>query len=234
MYWIYFIIFTFIIFIPSIISKGIFGFSVIQTQEYVILFLGILGFALFTWLERRFKKDEEEKIKMIGQMSRTNKDLTHSYSYIGEMNRKLDIIMNIALGFPESSHLTTRKQRELYESIMEAIRLFGKSNEFMIRFANSLSGEILKEIKSNGNVAINFPQKDCNPDMQVLENEQVLAISSPKAMDDVYACVILKKKSPKQNRADLETMQVIAMQALSLFMLINKKKQKRKSTETVA
>ena len=210
------------------------GLSVVQAQEYSILLLGTMGFVLFGSLEKRQKSDLREKNVMIGQMNRTNKDLAHSYLYIGEINRRLDIISNIVLGFPESSQLTLKKQRELYESIMEAIRLFGKSNEFMIRFANSLSGEILKEIKSNGNVAINFPQKDCNPDMQVLENEQVLAISSPKAMDDVYACVILKKKSPKQNRADLETMQVIAMQALSLFMLINKKKQKRKSTETVA
>jgi hypothetical protein len=230
MYWIYFIIFTLIVFIPSFISEGIWGLSAIQTQEYAILCLEILAFTLFTILERRLKKDEKEKIKMIGQMSRTNKDLTNSYSYIGEINRKLDIIMNIALGFPENSSLTVKKQKELYNSIMEAIRLFGKSNDFVIRFANQLTGEILKEVKSNNDVLINFPQKNCNPETHVVENDQVLAVPSPKAMDDVYSCIIMKKQNSQQKNSDFETMSVIAMQALSLFMLTKNKQQKHRRT----
>lgn len=231
MYWIYFIIFTLIVFIPSFISEGVLGLSAVQSQEYAILFLGILAFALFTILERRLEKDEKEKIKMIGQMSRTNKDLTYSYSYIGEINRKLDIIMNIALGLPESSNLTAKKQRELYNSIMEAIRLFGKSNDFVIRFANQTTGEILKEVKSNNDVVINFSQKNCNPETHVVENDQILAVSSPKAMDGVYSCIIMKKQNSQQKTSDFETMSVIAMQALSLFMLISNKRANRKHTK---
>ncbi len=226
MYWIYFIIFGLIVFVPSSISKGFFGFTVIQSQEYAILFLGILAFGLFTLLERRLRKDEKEKIKMIGQMNRTNKELTNSYSYIGEINRKLDILMNIATGFPESSHITPRKQRELYDSIMEAIQLFGKSGEFQIRFVNMLNGEILKEIKSKSNVVINFPQKNCDASLHIFEDQQMIAVPSPKTMDNVYSCIILRKNGSQRNNDDLETMRVLAMQALSLFMLINKKKKK--------
>ncbi|MEI8344156.1 MAG: hypothetical protein WCF93_04365 [Candidatus Moraniibacteriota bacterium] len=224
MYWIYFVIFTLIIFIPTIVHEGIMGLSVVQAQEYSILLLGTMGFVLFGSLEKRQKSDLREKNVMIGQMNRTNKDLAHSYLYIGEINRRLDIISNIVLGFPESSQLTLKKQRELYESIMEAIRLFGKSNDFVIRFTNLNTGEILKEIKSNDRVTINFPQKDCNPEVPILENNQILAIPSPKAMDNVYACIIVKKDKPQQSKGDAETMKVLAMQALSLFMLINKKK----------
>jgi hypothetical protein len=234
MYWIYFIIFTLIVFIPSFISKGILGLSIIQTQEYAILFMGILGFALFTILERRLKKDEKEKNKMIGQISRTNKDLTHSYSYIGEMNRKLDILMNITLGFPESSNITAKKQRKLYESIMEAIQLFGRADEFIIRFTNLVTGEILKEIKSSSNINFNFAQKNCDSKLSIFENEHFIAIPSPKTMDDIYACIILKKKNSQQNNNDFETMRVLAMQSLSLFMLINNKKGPHKHTKASA
>ncbi len=199
------------------------GFSVVQAQEFAILCLGIFGFILFTTLERKMLQEREEKFKMIRQMNQTNKDLTHSYSYIGEVNRKLDIMMDIALGFPESSQLTPKKQREFYNSIMEAVQLFGKSDEFVIRFADLRSGDVLKEVKSNSDVAINFTQKNCNPDVQIFENDQFFAIPSPKTMDNVYSCIILKKKPPQQSSSDLETMKVIAMQALLLFVLISKK-----------
>lgn len=220
------------VFVPSFISKGFFGFSIVQTQEYATLFLGTLGFTLFSILERRLRKDEQEKVKMIGQMSRTSKDLTHSYSYIGEINRKLDIMMNITLGFPESSDLALKRQGELYDSIMEAIHLFGKSDEFMIRFTNFLTGEILKEIKSNKNVNINFSQKNCNPERQVIEDEKLLAVSSPKTMNNIFSCIIIKKKNLKtKNNDDLETIKVIAMQALSLFMFMRKNKTDTKSNK---
>ncbi len=229
MYWIYFIIFALTVFVPSFVSKGILGLNVTQTQEYAILGMGILAFALFTVLERRLKKDEQEKIKMIGQISRTNRDLTHSYSYIGEMNRKLDIIMNIALEFPSTSRLTAKKQRAFYNSIMEAIQLFGKSDEFEIRFVNLLSGEILKEIKSRDELVLNFSQKKCTSKLNIIEEERLVVVPSPKTIDDVYSCIILKKQGAQRNNDDLETMRVLAMQALSLFMFIHKKKKKEKA-----
>lgn len=150
------------------------------------------------------------------------------------MNRKLDILTNITLGFPESSNITSKKQRELYESIMEAIRLFGKSEEFVIRFANLLTGEILKEIKSKSEVSLNFAQKNCDSELGIFEDDQFLAVPSPKAMDNIYACIILKKKHSQQNNNDFETMRVLAMQSLSLFMLINNKKENRKHTKASA
>lgn len=223
MYWIYFIIFTLIVFIPSIVSKGIWGFSVVQTQEYAILFLGILGFALFTLLEKRIKKNEQEKVKMIGQINRTTRDLTHSYSYIGEMNRKLDILKNITLGFPESSHLATQRQKELYASIMDAIKMLEKLDDFVLRFVDVSTGEILKEIKSKRRVSINFDQKDCDPQMHIFENDNLIFIPSPKTIDNVYSCIILKKKNSQRNVSDPEIMKMLAMQALSLFMFVNKK-----------
>lgn len=229
MYWIYFIIFTLIVFVPSFVSKGVFGFSVIQTQEYAILFLGTFAFVLFMILERRLKEDEREKIEMIGQINRTSKNLTQSYSYIGEMNRKLDIMMDIVLGFPENSKLKLKKQEKLYDSIMEAIRLFGKSDEFEIRFIHVLSGEILKEVKSKKDLVVSFSQKKCDQDKHVFEDEEFVSVSSPKTMDNIYSCIILKKKNKQKNNVDFETMQMLAMQALSFFIIISKEKDFQKT-----
>ena len=231
MYWIYFIIFTLIVFIPSFVSEGLWGFSVIQTQEYVILFMGTLAFSLFTILEGRLKKNEREKNEMIGQINRTNKNLTQSYSYIGEMNRKLDIMMDIVVGFPDSSELDIKKQKKIYDSIMEAIRLFGKSDEFEIRFIHILSGEILKEVKSEKDMVINFPKKNYDQVKHIFEDGEFISISSPKTIDDVYSCIILKKKSTQQNNIDYETMQMLAMQALSFFIIMRKKKNIEKNKE---
>ena len=174
---------------------------------------------------------------MIGQMNRTSKDLTHSYSYIGEVNRKLDILMNIVLNFPESSQLSPRKQKELYNSIMEAVGLFGRANEFEIRFINALTGETMKEIKKPGIDRIQFTQKKDALQTQVFEDDQLVVIPSPKTINNVYACIILKKKNSQQNGNDLEIMRVLAIQALALFVFLRSKKDQQtkvslKNTQT--
>ena len=112
---------------PTLVQKGFYGFSADQTEEFATLILGSIAFAVFLIQERLLKKNVSEKKAIQKKVNRMTKDLTHSYSYIGEINRKVDILESIALSYPESLILTTKKQKEVYKSIMEAIRLFGKS-----------------------------------------------------------------------------------------------------------
>lgn len=225
MYWIYLVIFTFIVFIPSVVSKGFFFFNVIQTQEFAILFLGSLGFFVFLMMERKMKKNLAEKNKIQGQVNSMTKDLKYSYSYIGEINRKLDILENIALGYPQSAHLTHKNEMELYDSIIDAIRLFGKSDDFALRFVCLPNYEVVKEIKSIPKSPTRFSLKNQVIDFNYFESDEFIVTTSPKSIDNIFSYVVIKKKTPSQKIEDVEIMKTLASQALFIFMFMRNKKQ---------
>ena len=225
MYWIYLIIFTLIVFVPTFIRNGFSVFDMTQTQEFVILILGSLGFFVFLLMEKKLNKNLAEKSKIQGQVNSMTKDLKHSYSYIGEINRKLDILENIALGYPESSKMTHKSEIELYDSIMDAIRLFGKSDKFALRFVCLPNYELLKEITSTPENTISFSLKGRDLEVNYFESEDFIAITSPKSIDNIFSYIVIKKKTASQKIEDVEMMKTLAAQALFIFMFIRNKRQ---------
>ena len=223
MYWLYLIIFTFVVFMPTLVQRGFYGFSADQTEEFATLILGSFAFIIFLIQEKMLKKERFKKKDIQKKVNRMTRDLTHSYSYIGEINRKVDILESIALSYPESLILTTKKQKEVYKSIMEAIRLFGKSDEFTLRFICVSSKEVLKEIKSFPDVSMNFSPKNFDFTAQFIESDDFIVVNSPKAIDDVFSYIVLKKKTPNQRLEDLEMIRTLAAQALFFFMFVRKK-----------
>ena len=208
---------------PTLVQKGLYGFSADQTEEFATLILGSVAFAVFLIQERMLKNNVSEKNDIQKKVSRMAKDLTHSYSYIGEVNRKVDILESIALSYPETLVMTTKKQKEVYKSIMDAIRLFGKSDEFALRFISMSSKEVLKEIKSFPDASINCTIKNTDLNTQFFESDGCIIVNSPKAIDDIFCYIILKKKTPNQRLEDLEMIRTLAAQALFFFMFVRKK-----------
>ena len=222
MYWIYMAMFVGAVYVPSLIKSGYLGLNTIQTQELAILLLGSIGMILFNVYETRCDRQKIEKVKFQRQVSRMSKELNHSYSYIGEINRKLDILEHISQGFPETSQLTAKKKMEIYDSIMMAIGLFSKSDEFVLRFVSIRDGAIIKEIKSKPGMPVNFPQKVSMFQKNPVETEEYICTSSPKSIDNVFASIIIKKKRSMHAIEDMEIMRTLAAQALFLFMFIQK------------
>jgi len=224
MYWLYLTLFTFVVFVPTVVRHGYYVFNTVQTQEFIILILGSVAFTAFIIQEKRLKTNVSEKKDIQRTVHRMAKDLTHSYSYIGEINRKFDILENITLGYPESLTITAKKQMETYGSIMEAIRLFGKSDEFALRFICMPNHEILKEVKSFPGLSMNFSLKNFDSDIQFFESDKFIVVNSPKAIDNIFSCIVLKKKTPNQKMEDLEMIRTLAAQALFFFMFVRDKK----------
>ncbi|KKQ52518.1 MAG: hypothetical protein US70_C0008G0005 [Parcubacteria group bacterium GW2011_GWD2_38_11] len=225
MYWIYLIIFTLIVFVPTFVRSGFYIFNMTQAQEFVILFLGSLAFSIFLLMEKKMKKNLAEKSIIQGQANRMAKDLRHSYSYIGEINRKLDILENIALGYPESSKLSHKNESELYDSIMSAIRLFGKSEQFALRFVCLPEYTLLKEIQSNPGTGFNFSLENRKIEVNYFESAEFIVVTSPKAIDNIFSYIVIKKETPSQKLDDVEIMKTLVAQALFIFMFMRHKKQ---------
>lgn len=227
MYWIYLIIFSLAVFVPTFITNGFYTFNTTQTQEFVLLLLGSLGFSIFLGMEKRLKRNIKEKNNFRGQMSSMAKDLKNSYSYIGESNRKLDILENISLNYPVSVKMTQKNRLGAYASIMEAIQLLGKSEDFVLRFSCLPNLKILQEIKSNQESKFHYSLKSNDGEVHYIESEDFMVIISPKIIDKIFSYIVIQKKTPSQKLEDIELMKTIATQALFIFMFMESKKQLR-------
>jgi hypothetical protein len=212
------------VFVPTFVRRGFFIFNAVQTQEFVILFLGSLAILIFLFLEKKMKKNFEEKCLIQSQANRMTKDLQNSYTYIGEINRKLDILENIALGYPETSKLSQKAETELYSSIMSAIKLFGKSDEIALRFVCLTDLSIVKEIKSIPEKSMEFSLKDHRVEFNYFESDEFIVATSPKAIDNIFSYIVFKKKKPSQKLEDIEIMKTLASQALFIYMFMHHKK----------
>ena len=137
----------------------------------------------------------------------------------------MDILEQIVLSYPESTNLTVKKQKAMYDFIIEAIRLLGKSDEFSLRFICTTTKEVLKEVKSFSDLALNFSCKNFNTVGQSFESDEFIMITSPKAIDNIVACILIRKKTFNHKIDDFEILKAIASQSLFFFMFIHNKKQ---------
>lgn len=220
MYWLYLVIFVGSVFVPDYLIRGHFGLPVRTTQELILFFLGLLGFAMFLAMEKRNAFHRQQWLKVQKANNQCSKDLTTSYSYIGETNRKLEILKGIMLGIPMSMKVTAEKERELLHSIIEAAHVLTKSNRIILRFKNEHFG-VVKEIKSNEKVAFNYSleQEATFEDGAVyMENEEYAIFTSQRYFDGTRAHLIILKDVSHRNIEDVEIMKTLA--AYGLFMYI--------------
>ncbi len=224
MYWIRVTLLILIVFVPSYIRDGFYIFDMTQMQEFVILLIGSVSLFIYTITDKRLKRSINEKNKFQGQVNDMSKDLKYSYSYIGETNRKLDILENIALGYPEKSNLKQKDENELYNSIMDAIRIFGKSDEFEIHFISLSNYKVLREIKNYPENNLGFLFKKHDWETNHFESGNFIVTTSPKAIDGIFSCIVIKKKTLSHTIEDVEIMKTLATQALFLFVFTRNKK----------
>jgi hypothetical protein len=218
MYWIYLLIFVTIILTPALVRRDFLFLDQEQLETLAIFLLGSTGFLLYLWKEKQVRHHISEKLRIQKEATKISKDLMDSYSYIGEINRKLDILKNIALGLPETSVFTPEKRQEVYDSIVEAISVLGKTEVFILRFINHDSGQVEKEIQ------IGKPHFDVvDPDFLLLDEKTVCVfdhcyvIRAPKKMGAYGALIILDRKNG--DFEDAEILKALASQALFLFTL---------------
>jgi len=147
MYWLYLIIFLLAVLAPDIIRNDFYFLSEKRAEEMLIFLLGIAGFSFFMWKDYQLFLQKKEKVKDKKKINQAIKDLVDSYSYIGEVNRKMDILMNIALGLTEKANLTKKKELEIYHTIMEAAKFLMKADCALLKFINTESKILEKEIR---------------------------------------------------------------------------------------
>lgn len=223
MYWLYLIFFIIAVFTPDIITKDFPSLSEEKAEELIIFILGATAFAIFMATEKKLNFQLREKSNIQREASMASKDLTNTYTYIGEINRKMDILKEITLSIAEKGKINGEKESELYGSIIHAVQMFTKSKNVGIKFIDIKRSAIIKEIGKNKKAKCDFKSKIMSEENRnYLDLNGMIYVRSIKSANNIVACIAIEKINKNQKLEDPELIRVLASQALEVFNLSQK------------
>lgn len=221
MYWVFIVLFIIAVLIPDIIRGPIYFLVEERVEEIIIFLMGVIGFLFFMKNEQKLFLQKKEKEKEQKKMKQTVKDLVESYSYIGEVNRKMDILMSIALGLSDRSSLNKNKEKEIYQSIVSAASFLLKAEYSFLRFVKQTTSKNLKEIslEKKKNPIQNEELTGMKDNINVKKCRDCIIISSPQKISDIKSYLIIYKYDEVEvsNPKNMEILKVFASQALFLY-----------------
>lgn len=222
MYWIFTILFAIAVMIPDIIRGDVYFLAEERAEEVAIFILGSIAFLTFIQNERRMAIQKKEKERTQKKMDQAVKDLVDSYSYIGEVNRKMDILMEVALGLADHSILDRKKEKETYDSIINAANFLLKAESTTIRFINLKTNKTEKEIwlsKETGLVMSNEALTDMGENINIKKQNDALIVSSPQRIRDVKSYLVIKgyDENEEGKPKNMEILKLFASQAIFLY-----------------
>ena len=216
MYWIYLILFIFIILTPEFIGHGTWFLSEDDLEALVIFAFGTLGLLLYVSKEKAFFRIREEKVNLQKKTNTISKDLSQSYSYIGEMNRKLDIIQDVVFELPKKSSVRKKKHTDIYKPIIDAARVFARTDKITFHIVDVAAKEMLESYGKS-----HF--KHCTAEYLLKAKksfwveEKCIIARSPQAADGKHAFLVLGKET--NHVEDMELLQLLASEGLLLAVL---------------
>jgi hypothetical protein len=231
MYWIYLVIFILAVLVPDIVPHDakIFFLQEEKFEELLIFILGLSGFMIFRFKERQSNINLKEKIKFQKEANQVSRSLNDTYSYIGETNRKLDIMKNISDSLLEISELRPGKEKKFFDVLMESIYILGKSKKFVIRFIDTKTGGTEMEIKSRKRIFFKVSNEEIIEKLEkenksFSESNYHFIIASPKKIGEVISVIIISKNNQQQKLEDSDILKALASQSLFLYYFSKKSK----------
>jgi hypothetical protein len=220
MYWIYLILFIFVVLTPKVIKEGFWFFREEDVEALIIFCFGLFGFVLYLAKEKALLKMIQEKLHLQKRTNIITKDLSHSYSYIGGINRKFDIVKNFIFHLPkDTTEAMVQKKMETFRSIIESAKLLAKTDAMSLRFIDVGKREIEK-IFEDGQIEAfaSFDAKKLLSTKKTFWEEDGYAIvRSPVQAKGIVAYIIFAKTSNFVE--DVDIFQILASQALLLFCI---------------
>jgi hypothetical protein len=225
MYWIFLILFITAILIPDIIRGSVYSLTETRAEEVAIFLMGATAFLVFVRNELQLTLHKKEKEKDEKKINQTVKDLVESYSYIGEVNRKMDILMSIALGLTDRSVLNKKREKEIYEAIISASNFLMKADFTCLRFIHIASLKTEREIGLEGKSEqiknsdlANIPENN-----NVKKTKDRLILASSQTINDVRGYFIINDydEEEEKNPKNIEILKVFISQALFLYSYVN-------------
>jgi|SRR3989344_5001778 len=221
MYWVALAIFIFMILVPELVQEGAFLFTESQVEMMAILSLGIVSFLLFLVRHNQSLRLLRERIEMQREVNASARDLSLSYSYIGETNRKLELLKNLFITLPEDMRQSGLSEKDFFDHICATIAVLLKTDHFSIRFIDCTSFRTRGEISHGAPFTTSLSNKTlCGAKAGERSPDDVyLIIPSAKRLTNAMAALIIPISSSTYDTEDQELLKALASYVLFFFML---------------
>jgi hypothetical protein len=220
MYWGYLILFLLAIFTPVIVSKGVIFLREEQIEGLFIFSYGIIAISMYAVKEKTILRQIREKLSLQREKHDMTKDLSDSYSYIGEANRKIDVLESLVNKFPGTIHLFQLGDRDaVYQSLRDEIRLFAKSDAFAIRIIDTATKSLKKEIREGNDACFDTASAEMLLSLGkgMGEEKGCMFVRAPESVGHYIAYLIFPKNARQVENAEI--LKALLSQALAFFAL---------------
>ncbi len=221
MYWAYLILFVCMIVTPELTRDGVLFFSEDDLESLLIFCFGMVGLLLYLGKESAFLRAVREKLSLQQETNQIRKDLSQSYSYIGEMNRRIDIVKNMVVSLPKAT--TPEPERsglDLYSPIIEATKLLAQSECVALYFVTTSDGKTLERYEvGDGEHRETLGTIDgqhlLDAKKYLWEEGKLSFVRSPQEAEGISAFIVFHKL--KNRLEETGIFQILAAQALFVF-----------------
>ena len=213
-------LFILVILTPKVIQEGVLFFHEEDVEALVIFCFGLFGFILYLIKEKALIKVFQEKLHLQKRANVITKDLSYSYSYIGGINRKFEIVKNFIFHLPKyTTEAMDQKKTETFHSIIESVKLLSKTDIVSLRFVNETTKTMERILEDDHSKALDsFDASKLLAEKKTFWEENGYAIArSPLQAKGIIAYIIFSKTSNYVENIDV--FQILASQALLLFCI---------------
>jgi hypothetical protein len=221
MYWAYLILFVAMIVTPELVRDGILFFSEDDFESLIIFCCGMVGLLLYLGKESAFLRAVREKLSLQQETNQIRKDLSQSYSYIGEMNRRIDIVKNMVVSLPQAKMAVFAKSgQDLYEPIIDATALLAQSDCVALYFVSIMDGNIVEQYAVGDGEHLPVLQTLAGRHLletkkYIWEEGKLTFVRSPEDALGVAAFIVFHQV--KNRLEEMSIFQILAAQALFVF-----------------
>src|SRR3989338_8168885 len=222
MYWIYLTLFILVVLTPKVIAEGVLFLREEDVESLIIFCFGLFAFVLYLAKEKALRRVFQEKLRLQKRTHLITRDLSDSYSYIGGMNRKFDIVKELIFHLPQSmAEMLVKREPETYQPIIQTVKLLAKAAIVSLRFVNMRTKDIEKAVENDPEGIFSaFDAKTLLASKKTFwEEEGCVVIRSPRQAKNMTAYIIFPKATNRID--DIEVFKILASQALLLPFVVS-------------
>lgn len=148
----YLVFFVLAVLSPSLYEHGYFGLPEKVLEEITIFLFGLAGILTFTLYERHMEHREAETVRIQNDIQKTKGELLESYSYIGSINRKIELLKRLANDTSLSLVDRKRVPRELLQGVVQNALAAVAAESVLLRMMDRSNLRTEAEFQADGGV----------------------------------------------------------------------------------
>lgn len=194
MFFLYLAIFITIVSTPFLITGGWWIFTEDEFEALMLLGAGIVSFMIYRLKDYQVFENIRDRVRLQRSFARAQKELSESYSYIGQANRRTDIMYEI---FSDLSHLESHGYKD---GVQRAMALLPYTNDYSFRFINIEQSRSYKKM-GGGSTYNHLPDTlFCeNANTGTYRKKDMIFVYSESKEKNIRTCIALPYSEKAQN-----------------------------------